>query len=635
MTDSPVANSDFHVDEYTSHTKLKPTLDEIQKRFSSSVEELIAWRNALLYRYSAIRDSSVTVEVTDYDSEMQVLPLSRKWLTDLPFNLVKTVIRIFSDSSKRITVTLYYVPSQSYGTLLCQGKDCVQWDSHECESLKNLITEYVASQDSAVFLASLLKVPLIFLQPYERLTLQPPDVTLNRHGCVGCDDDVQSSSSTPTPETTTSQAQDLQSLLSCDQTHQSFNDVIIFPPTPPVTKSTVNKSQQATPRGFKLKKRRRRTLFLSPIQEKSLSTSLIRSCTQKLNQFELSLEELTNAHQNTKDALASLIEDAKVAIKNEIKSYQNERNYSMKENLQTKISDLEKTVESLKKENHSLKTQLGTIQSELKRHKSKQVCDAFTQSVSPPHPEQSGVVSNPPKTNATVSNGQAVKEEKQKKDPVFTSQAGTTASCNFPVTKFHCHRKSTTIAEGTDETRLVEYSVPVTNPFSPLSQEPTFGSSSESLSAELNLTAQNSGTHSVGHSTTHHSDSDSPSTLKHDKVTKSKPTVKEILNNITIPDNQSSVLIGDSTIRFINPRRLAPRQETLCKVCVSGLSVKELNEWLLSQSPFPSIRFLILHVGVNDCPSGHITTDQWCELISLCRKDFPTLRADAQLHHSC
>ena len=70
MTDSPVANTDIHVNEHLSHKKLKPTLDEIQKRFSSSVDELIAWRNALLYRYSAIRDSSVVVEASDYDSDM-------------------------------------------------------------------------------------------------------------------------------------------------------------------------------------------------------------------------------------------------------------------------------------------------------------------------------------------------------------------------------------------------------------------------------------------------------------------------------------------------------------------------------------------------------------------------------------
>ena len=72
MNDSS-AISHSPTDEPSNSRKLQPTLDEIQKRFSCSPNELLTWRNALLYRYTAIEDKSVKIEVTDYDCNMQEL----------------------------------------------------------------------------------------------------------------------------------------------------------------------------------------------------------------------------------------------------------------------------------------------------------------------------------------------------------------------------------------------------------------------------------------------------------------------------------------------------------------------------------------------------------------------------------
>ncbi|KAL8577895.1 hypothetical protein ACOMHN_018700 [Nucella lapillus] len=115
--------------EQTSSNKLQPTLDDSQKRCSCGIEELTVWRNMLLYRYSAVSHPSFYMETVDYDHDMNELSLSANWITTVPPMLSKTVIRIYYNATKRVTLTLYYAPAQSSGTLLCQGKDCSQWDS--------------------------------------------------------------------------------------------------------------------------------------------------------------------------------------------------------------------------------------------------------------------------------------------------------------------------------------------------------------------------------------------------------------------------------------------------------------------------------------------------------------------------
>ena len=124
-----------------------------------------------------------------------------------------------------------------------------------------------------------------------------------------------------------------------------------------------------------------------------------------------------------------MIEDAKIAIKNEIKSYQSERNNSLNENFQSKITSLERTIENLKKESHSLKTQLGTIQSEIKIQKSKQVCDVFTQYESPKF-EDRRRMSVPPDSSPTKWDDQAAGGDSLANDPTLTM---TGSACSVPV----------------------------------------------------------------------------------------------------------------------------------------------------------------------------------------------------------
>ena len=106
-------------DTSTHTTKLKSTLDDIQKRFSCGRDELCIWRNSLCYRYSAITNNELSVEINDYDINDSVLggnPLIVPLPT--PSELSKTVIRIYCEKAKSITLTtLFYSSSHWYFTL--------------------------------------------------------------------------------------------------------------------------------------------------------------------------------------------------------------------------------------------------------------------------------------------------------------------------------------------------------------------------------------------------------------------------------------------------------------------------------------------------------------------------------------
>ena len=109
--------------------------------------------------------------------------------------------------------------------------------------------------------------------------------------------------------------------------------------------------------------------------------------------------------------------------------------------------------------------------------------------------------------------------------------------------------------------------------------------------------------------------------LSKDNTPKLSP--KEILGNISIPQRASLLLIGDSVIRHINPRRFATLSEWLYKVCVPDVTTRDLCAWVHSLPIMRSVKAVTLHVGINDCPAGQISQSSWYELIALLKKVFP------------
>ena len=144
--------------------KLIHIADKNQKRFWCGVQELLIWRNVLLYRYSAVQHS-LKLQVEDYDEFDQKLGIpSLQWMLKVPDALAKTTIRIFTETSKRVTITLYFKSVRHAGTLLCQGKSCGDWDVQECEQLKGIVSSFLLDNDTGKLTAAVTAIPISFVQ---------------------------------------------------------------------------------------------------------------------------------------------------------------------------------------------------------------------------------------------------------------------------------------------------------------------------------------------------------------------------------------------------------------------------------------------------------------------------------------
>ena len=106
------------------------------------------------------------VEISDYDINVSVLggiPLSVP--LPPPSELSKTVIRIYCEKAKSITVTLYFT-AQATGTLLCHGRDCARWDSDECGITKHHVATFMENKNAEQLAASLLEAPVTFIKSF-------------------------------------------------------------------------------------------------------------------------------------------------------------------------------------------------------------------------------------------------------------------------------------------------------------------------------------------------------------------------------------------------------------------------------------------------------------------------------------
>ena len=94
---------------------------------------------------------------------------------------------------------------------------------------------------------------------------------------------------------------------------------------------------------------------------------------------------------------------------------------------------------------------------------------------------------------------------------------------------------------------------------------------------------------------------------------------------MNISNAVKSLLIGDSTIRYINPRLLGSKRDPAFKIYIPALTLPVLTTWLLSlPASIDHIKFLIIHVGVNDCRSCAVPPEVWHNLITLCKSSFPS-----------
>ena len=53
------------------------------------------------------------------------------------------------------------------------------------------------------------------------------------------------------------------------------------------------------------------------------------------------------------------------------------------------------------------------------------------------------------------------------------------------------------------------------------------------------------------------------------------------------------------------------------KVCVHAMTTRDLSAWVHSLPVTYCVKAITVHVGVKDCPAGHISQDSWRELVTL------------------
>eukprot|EP00745_Piridium_sociabile_P037788 TRINITY_DN68921_c0_g1_i3.p1 TRINITY_DN68921_c0_g1~~TRINITY_DN68921_c0_g1_i3.p1 ORF type:complete len:735 (+),score=104.85 TRINITY_DN68921_c0_g1_i3:264-2468(+) len=381
------------------------------------------------------------------------------------------------------------------------------------------------------------------------------------------------------------------------------------------------------------KRHRRRTLCPAKHVDKTL--------TDKLNNAENTLDLILNEQADHEVNIISKLEDAKVSIKNELKHHIAHKIEAMQsgfENLGVILAKLDKTVSCLLKDNHSLKTCLGTVQSEIKQiinrplptksvgtqYDCPDVC-VTEQSVDDKHTSvfPSHAPPSPASPVFTTDHGVASSHPSPAPpvpSPVVTAVHGDASTRPLPLRDTGgdgCLVDISQPLSSTHDSDTVSITVPCQNRFDVLSninqdKERIEISQKGSLSHTLTITNSEAPPH-YNHESTQHStnkkQSDSP---------------EQVLRELTIPRKTSSLLIGDSVIRYINPKRLETYNDPLFKICVPGLTVQDLVHWLRGQEKQDQVNTVIVHVGVNDCPAGPIQPQQWHELINLCRSCFPS-----------
>ena len=65
------------------------------------------------------------------------------------------------------------------------------------------------------------------------------------------------------------------------------------------------------------------------------------------------------------------------------------------------------------------------------------------------------------------------------------------------------------------------------------------------------------------------------------------------------------------------------QNENVQIITVSGLQTRDLLTWLQSQSVCSQVRLVTIHIGVNDCKSGEVTSRIWDQILDCCGRVFP------------
>ena len=105
------------------------------------------------------------------------------------------------------------------------------------------------------------------------------------------------------------------------------------------------------------------------------------------------------------------------------------------------------------------------------------------------------------------------------------------------------------------------------------------------------------------------------------------PSPRQTLLTYSVIDDASAVVIGDSVLMNVSSERMARCPEEIVQVIsVSGLKTPDLLVWLQQQPVCSHVQLVTIHIGVNDCKSGEVTSYTWDQILDGCRHVFPLAR---------
>ena len=94
--------------------------------------------------------------------------------------------------------------------------------------------------------------------------------------------------------------------------------------------------------------------------------------------------------------------------------------------------------------------------------------------------------------------------------------------------------------------------------------------------------------------------------------------------NFDINVNTTHILIGDSTIKGINPQRSTPRHTQWTKTCIGGLRTTEIPDLLPGTNNYPEVKEVYLHTGVSDSKQGPLSTKACSDTLKHLMYKFPS-----------
>ena len=132
--------TDTHTDSH-SYGIITHTLDPIQNRIHiQPVRKLSVWRAVLNERYCRTPVSHMRCIWRDQNKQRQPCTTNVNdslddCYNDAPEDILLSIIQIHTDTTKLLTITLYYTT----GTIMLQGPACRRWVNHEFECHKVVV----------------------------------------------------------------------------------------------------------------------------------------------------------------------------------------------------------------------------------------------------------------------------------------------------------------------------------------------------------------------------------------------------------------------------------------------------------------------------------------------------------------